>query len=103
MIKNEERHKAILELRPEGGFSLNDEGEVTFNAEGLNEPSESEIKTVMDRMQAEYDVQAYARNRASAFQGIGIGAQLDLQYWDQVNGTTTWKDAVAKVKSEYPK
>ena len=29
--------------------------------------------------------------------------QLDMQYWDEVNGTTTWKDFVAKVKSDNPK
>ena len=29
--------------------------------------------------------------------------QLDMQYWDAVNGTSTWKDAIAKVKSDYPK
>ena len=29
--------------------------------------------------------------------------QNDMQYWDAVNGTTTWKDAIAKVKSDYPK
>jgi len=32
-----------------------------------------------------------------------IGDQLDLQYWDQVNGTTKWKEAIAKVKSDNPK
>ncbi len=32
-----------------------------------------------------------------------IQEQLDMQYWDSVNGTTTWKDAVAKVKSDNPK
>ena len=32
-----------------------------------------------------------------------IQEQLDMQYWDQVNGTTTWKDAIAKVKAAYPK
>ena len=26
-----------------------------------------------------------------------------IQYWDEVNGTTTWKDFVAKVKSDNPK
>jgi hypothetical protein len=34
---------------------------------------------------------------------LAIGEQLDMQYWDSVNGTTTWKDAVAKVKSDNPK
>ena len=29
--------------------------------------------------------------------------QLDMQYWDSVNGTTTWKDAIAAVKTENPK
>tara|TARA_R100000278_G_scaffold51698_1_gene43696 strand:- start:872 stop:1198 length:327 start_codon:yes stop_codon:yes gene_type:complete len=29
--------------------------------------------------------------------------QLDMQYWDSINGTTTWKDAIAKVKSDNPK
>jgi hypothetical protein len=32
-----------------------------------------------------------------------IGDQLDMQYWDQVNGTTTWKDAIAAVKAAHPK
>tara|TARA_B100000212_G_C27268422_1_gene487626 strand:- start:29 stop:355 length:327 start_codon:yes stop_codon:yes gene_type:complete len=29
--------------------------------------------------------------------------QMDMQYWDSVNSTTTWKDAIAKVKSDNPK
>lgn len=32
-----------------------------------------------------------------------IEDQLDMQYWDSVNGTTTWKDAIAKVKTDNPK
>ena len=32
-----------------------------------------------------------------------IGDQLDMQYKDLINDTTTWKDAVAKVKSDNPK
>ena len=32
-----------------------------------------------------------------------IGSQLDMQYWDLVNDTTTWKDHIAKVKSDNPK
>ena len=32
-----------------------------------------------------------------------IGDQLDMQYHDELNGTTTWKDAVAKVKADNPK
>ena len=32
-----------------------------------------------------------------------IQSQLDMQYWDKKNGTTTWVDAVTKVKSDNPK
>lgn len=32
-----------------------------------------------------------------------IEEQLDMQYHDSVNGTTTWKDSIAKVKSDIPK
>jgi hypothetical protein len=26
-----------------------------------------------------------------------------MQYWDSVNGTTTWKDKIAEVKADNPK
>ena len=29
--------------------------------------------------------------------------QLDMQYWDLVDGTTKWKDHIAKVKTDNPK
>lgn len=32
-----------------------------------------------------------------------IGEQLDQQYHDAVNGTTTWKDGIAAVKAAHPK
>jgi len=32
-----------------------------------------------------------------------IEEQLDMQYWDSVNGTTTWKDHIAQVKLDNPK
>ena len=43
----------------------------------------------------------YKSDRAAAF--ASVGDQLDMQYWDAVNGTTTWKTHVAKVKSDNPK
>ncbi len=30
-------------------------------------------------------------------------AQLDMQYWDAVNGTSTWVDAIAAIKVKHPK
>ena len=29
--------------------------------------------------------------------------QLDMMYWDSVNGTTVWADHIAQVKSDNPK
>ena len=29
--------------------------------------------------------------------------QQDMQYWDAVNGTTTWKDKISEIKPKYPK
>ena len=43
----------------------------------------------------------YKSDRAAAY--ASVGDQLDMQYWDAVNGTTTWKDHVAKVKADHPK
>ena len=37
-------------------------------------------------------------------EGYGsIADQLDMLYWDEINGTTTWKDHVAQVKADNPK
>ena len=66
-----------------------------------SQPTEVEINAEIIRLQTEYDAQEYARNRASAFPSIGD--QMDMQYHDLLNSTTTWKDAVAKVKSDNPK
>lgn len=43
----------------------------------------------------------YTHKRKTAY--APIQEQLDQQYWDAVNGTTIWKDAIAKVKSDNPK
>ena len=31
-----------------------------------------------------------------------IQEQIDMQYWDNVNGTTTWKDKIAEIKTANP-
>ena len=43
----------------------------------------------------------YSANRVSQYPSIE--EQLDMQYWDSVNGTTKWKDTIAKIKSDNPK
>jgi hypothetical protein len=46
-------------------------------------------------------LQTILNNRATAYPTWQD--QMDMQYKDLLNGTTTWKDAVAKVKSDNPK
>ncbi len=43
---------------------------------------------------------SYVELRAAAYPSMVD--QLDMQYWDGVNGTTTWADAIQAVKDEYP-
>jgi len=43
----------------------------------------------------------YSDNRAEAYPSIQ--EQLDMQYWDLVNGTTTWKDTIEQIKLDNPK
>ena len=43
----------------------------------------------------------YIQARQEAYGSIAD--QLDMQYWDAVNDTTTWKDHIAKVKLDNPK
>jgi hypothetical protein len=65
----------------------------------LNNQSISAVSALPS--QTEYDNNEYQRDRASAYPSIQD--QLDMQYWDSVNGTTTWSDKIAEVKTTYPK
>lgn len=53
----------------------------------------------MDAVNAWVDPEQYKIDRVYP----SIQEQLDMQYWDSVNGTTTWKDAIEAVKTENPK
>tara|TARA_Y100000310_G_scaffold137440_1_gene136300 strand:- start:437 stop:820 length:384 start_codon:yes stop_codon:yes gene_type:complete len=64
-----------------------------------SKPTEKSLTDALAQQQSDFDALQYQRDRRYP----SIGDQLDMQYWDQVNGTTTWKDAVAKVKADNPK
>jgi len=44
--------------------------------------------------------EGYETLRAAAYPSMA--EQLDMQYWDSVNGTSTWADAIQAVKDQYP-
>ena len=44
--------------------------------------------------------EGYETLRQAAYPSMA--EQLDMQYWDGVNGTSTWADAIQAVKDQYP-
>ena len=49
----------------------------------------------------EYNFKQYQRDRAKDYPSIQ--EQLDMQYWDKINGTNKWQQAINAVKQKYPK
>ena len=57
----------------------------------------------IDLGNSKWDAQQFGYIQARQEAYGSIADQLDMQYWDNVNSTTTWKDHIAKVKSDNPK
>ena len=72
---------------------------------GYAEADVEEKIVTQDEWQALFDATipapTYADNRRTAYGNLGD--QLDMQYHDAVDGTTTWMDHVAAVKAAHPK
>jgi hypothetical protein len=83
-----------------GPISFLEDGTIIYHAD-QTPPTESEIITETSRLEEEYDAQAYARNRAADYPSNGD--QWDMIYKDNLNSTTTHKDAVEAVKTKWPK
>ena len=95
---------AIRSLAPRTAFSLDnnvivawDMSEVKSN---ITQPTDAEIATELTSLQAAYDAQAYARSRKAKYDLLN---QDEMRYDDLINSTTTWQDAIAAIKTEYPK
>ena len=89
------------------GWIDNADGEVYSNLKLTNDdatmPTEEQVNAKIAELQADLDYQNldYVKARKLAYKSIQ--EQLDMQYWDSVNGTTTWKDHIAQVKADNPK
>ena len=94
--------EAILKINPNAKVAITDRD--IDQIEWLDETTpipKADIEAKMAELQTAYDNNAYQRVRATA--SPSWQDQMDMQYKDLLNGTTTWKDAVAKVKSDNPK
>ena len=96
--------EAILKINPNAKVGVRGTDINTCEIEWLEGTTpipKADIEAKMVEVQAEYDANQYQRDRATAYPTIQ--EQLDMQYWDKVNGTTNWEDAIAKVKLDNPK
>ena len=93
-------HEAIYKAYP--NVKHIDDGAGAFDAsENKVTLEQSKIDAARTEINSDYAKVKYKDDRATAYPSLTD--QLDLQYWDQVNGTTKWKEAIAKVKSDNPK
>ena len=72
----------------------------SWNVSGVAQPTDDQLNAVdsaADLSERQNEARA-ARRTAYG----DLGDQLDMQYHDNVDGTTTWKDHVAKVKADNP-
>jgi hypothetical protein len=88
--------EAILKIKSDAQVSVSgdniDTCTITWHDDNPTNITKQQIQSKINETQ-------YQRDRVYP----SIQDQLDMQYWDNVNGTTTWKDAIAKVKSDNPK
>ena len=83
-----------------GGVGWSVKGDtVIYHADAPREPSEEEITTEMTRLEAEYDAQEYARNRAAEYPSI---AELTVALYD-TDDKAAIETKRAAVKAKYPK
>mgnify|MGYP005992768905 CR=1 FL=1 len=96
--------KAIQEINADAEVIISvPKGEVeTYSMIQWVQPSQQIDQSTLDAKVTEIaNRDAHILPRRGAYPSVQ--KQLDMQYWDSVNGTTTWKDAIAKVKSDNPK
>ena len=63
-----------------------------------SQPTDDELNTAYTAWKTAND---YKQKREDSYPDWQ--SQMDMQYWDSVNGTTTWKDLITKIKSDNPK
>jgi hypothetical protein len=93
-------HQAIYNTHPTV-VSIDDTAGA-FDAQGNQVAiDESLVAAEITRLEADYAAKQYQRDRAAAYPSLA--EQMDMQYWDSVNGTTVWADTIAAIKQEHPK
>ena len=74
-----------------------------INSERLEFTDDDYAQAVTDLANSKWQEQEFGYIEARQEAYGSIQDQLDMQYWDSINGTTNWKDKIAEVKTTYPK
>ena len=99
--------RAIKAINPSAQFTYSSEDFSTLTwLNGTTPISQADIEVKQVELKADFDAKQYQRDRTVQPEKGGypfIQDQLDMQYHDLVDGTTTWKDAVQAIKDANPK
>ena len=71
-----------------------------WNVSGVAQPTDEQLNAVDSAADLEERQNAVRATRKNAYGDLG--SQLDMQYHDSVDGTSTWEDHVAAVKTANP-
>ena len=94
--------KSILTINPTAQVSISADDINTLVWENGTTPiPANEILAKQQELITEYNSNKYQRDRAKDYPSIQ--EQLDMQYWDKINGTNKWQQAINAVKQKYPK
>jgi hypothetical protein len=94
--------KSIHKINPIAEFSINgDDINTLVWHNGTTPIPANEILAKQQELITEYNSKQYQRDRSKEYPSIQ--EQLDLQYWDKINNTTKWEEAINAVKQKYPK
>jgi hypothetical protein len=94
--------KSILAINPTAQVSISaDDINTLVWHNGTTPIPANEILAKQQELIAEYNSNKYQRDRAKDYPSIQ--EQLDMQYWDKINGTNKWQQAINAVKQKYPK
>jgi len=83
-----------------------DVNKITWNDGNPTNITKEQILAKKAELQIKYDALQYSRDRGQTANKGGYPAlkdQLDMQYHDLIDGTTTWKDALKAIKDAHPK
>jgi hypothetical protein len=93
---------AIITLKPNSEWTIrgNDYSQLEWLDTDTTKPTKSEIDAEIIRLQAVEDTQLYARNRKEEYDALN---QFELISDDAAGSTTTHVDAIAAIKTKWPK